>query len=648
MKNRLVCLPVYTGYAHPGGWVSELMVDHYARLSSSGVGMVVVANAAVSERGVVSVFNVRVDKDDYIEGLSRLARTIQKNGAIACLQLNHAGRFARTPNPLLPSALDSSNVSFNIASLKSFMDAFSIENRFSLTQRLFKYGKGWNKAMTTAEMEETIAAFGSAAARACEAGFDMIEIHGAGGYLLSQFLSSFAHKNRFGDALSLNERSAFPLAVVREVKQRVPDNFPVGFRLIMREWVPEGIEPSEAISFARMLEKEGLDYVSASAATYLSMFLPDVKKQMDIPGYLTEDVACLTARTGMRTIVSGRIRDPEMADQVIARKTAHLVGIGRALRADPDWVTKAITEKGKIRKCMNCNWCIKRVVLDRGFNCRRWSGFIQEKTELEFRLTRRGDRGLFVVASASDVGLIRNAISKFYGGDGEFETVVRPTLLILKSDQADHDFDDRVAELSVYTQGIANRLASPNIISREVPRPVELSYNREIRSQLEKNDYSIVFIPRDPSEGWRTKIAFRQRGNILVFIGTTPSWSNMMVPVDMSISTLLTLTFLKDHFLGKAGISIQFIHVRSGPQRAIDQRWLKIKRLVGLDKRFPLRTIDPDGDIADELMQLVQTENFDAIVIGRRGLSRIKRWLLGSVSAKLLRRIDKESLIIID
>jgi 2,4-dienoyl-CoA reductase (NADPH2) len=255
---------------------------------------------------------------------------------------------------------------------------------------------------------------------------------------------------------------------------------------------------------------------------------------------------------------------------------------------------------------------------------------------------------LFVAASERDLSLIRNTLSNFPAFDSQIEIAVHPTVLILKPDRADNNFDGQIAEFLLDAQKLANRSAVPRIISQEIARPVELSYNQEVERQLEKNNYDIVFIPHGTTEGWRTKIAFRQRGKILAFIGTNTSWSNIMVPVDMSISTLLTLTFLKEYFHGKTGINIQFIHVLSGEQKNIDQRWLKIKRLVGIDKRIPLRIIKPDGGIADDLIRLTQTEKFDAIFIGRRGLSGIKRWLLGSVSVNLLRRIRKESLIIID
>ena len=94
LKNRLIALPVYTGYAYPDGRVSPQLIGNYTKLAQSGAAMVVVANAAVAPDGATSTYSLRVDRDEYIPGLARLARAIKQNGAIACLQLNHAGRFA--------------------------------------------------------------------------------------------------------------------------------------------------------------------------------------------------------------------------------------------------------------------------------------------------------------------------------------------------------------------------------------------------------------------------------------------------------------------------------------------------------------------------------------------------------------------------
>jgi len=152
LENRLVALPVYTGYAHPDGRVSSLLIEHYTRLAGSGVAMVVVANAAIASDGVISEYNLRVDRDEFIPGLNRLARSIKQSGALACLQLNHGGRFAKTGQPLLPSPIDGSSLSFNITSLKNFMEFFPLEQRFGLTHYFLNLAGKWRRAMSAVDI----------------------------------------------------------------------------------------------------------------------------------------------------------------------------------------------------------------------------------------------------------------------------------------------------------------------------------------------------------------------------------------------------------------------------------------------------------------------------------------------------------------
>ncbi|MFK5953767.1 MAG: NADH:flavin oxidoreductase [Desulfobacterium sp.] len=416
MVNRLVALPVHTGFAHTDGRASPWMEALYTRLADSGVAMVIVANAAVSHDGAVSKFNLRVDRDELIPGLTRLARTIKQRGAIACLQLNHAGRFAKTKYPLLPSPIIRANLSFNMESLKDFMHFFPFEKRFNLTRAFIRQVATWRYAMTAEDRERVMDDFASAALRAYQAGFDMVELHGANGYLLCQYLSAFTNKlqSDSGFGGDFQGRAVFPLEVVKRVKKKLPINFPVGFRLILREWVPNGIDLPEALAFATLLEKERIAYLSASVGTYNSILSPEILKHMDRPTYLDSDVATLTAKVNIPTIISGRITTPSQADTFIREGTADLIGLGRSLRTDPRWVTKAKTSCGKIIKCTNCNWCLKRVILEKGFNCRLWPKLYQERTKFDHKMLTRNDKTLWIKKSKSSFVHVVTKHSNFF------------------------------------------------------------------------------------------------------------------------------------------------------------------------------------------------------------------------------------------
>ncbi len=446
LTNRLVALPVYTGYAYPDGRVSPQLIDHYTKLAQSGVAMVVVANAAISSDGITSTYNLRVDRDEYIPGLARLAKAIRQNGVIACLQLNHAGRFAKTEQPLLPSPVDSSNLAFNIEVLKDFMNFFPLEKRFKLTRQFLKQAHRWRQSMTAEDRERIIVNFGEAAARAHQAGFDMIELHGANGYLICEFLSPFTNKIQHGFGGSFQERTTFPLKVIKEIKRKVTPKFPIGFRLMLREWVPGGIKLPEAIAFAKLLENEGIAYLSATEGTVNSIFFGDVMKKISRPAYLRKDMEKLTGGIKVPTIISGRILGPSLANELIREKTADLIGLGRPLRVDFNWAKKAKKQNPKIISCTNCNWCLKRVVLDQGFSCRRWPKMIQQRTDLDHQLLTRNYKGLWVITDHNDLNLFKASLPVLLPDGHHYPIPISPTIFFL-NDVSQNKIPDRDREM---------------------------------------------------------------------------------------------------------------------------------------------------------------------------------------------------------
>jgi len=166
---------------------------------------------------------------------------------------------------------------------------------------------------------------------------------------------------------------------------------------MLREWVPRGIKLPEAIAFAKLLENEGIAYLSATEGTFNSIFFGDVMKKMSRPAYLRKDMEKLTGGINVPTIISGRILGPSLANELIREKTADLIGLGRPLRVDFNWVKKAKKQNQKIISCMNCNWCLKCVVLDKGFSCRRCPKMIQQRADLDHQLLTRNHKGLWVI-----------------------------------------------------------------------------------------------------------------------------------------------------------------------------------------------------------------------------------------------------------
>jgi len=188
LKNRITMAPLYMGLAYGDGTVSPFMLNHYREMAASGVAMVVVENAAVDASGLGSPFILRVDDDCYLDGLTELARTIHDEGALAFLQINHAGRWAYTKEKLAPSPVAAGHVP--------------------------------PREMNPQEIKALVQAYAEAAWRVKSAGFDGVEIHGGTGYLLVQFLSSRTNHRTDEYGGSLGNRMRFPLDVVDAVLGR--------------------------------------------------------------------------------------------------------------------------------------------------------------------------------------------------------------------------------------------------------------------------------------------------------------------------------------------------------------------------------------------------------------------------------------------
>jgi len=356
LKNRLTIAPIFLGYANPDGTVSQLMLDHYSEMASSGVAMIVVENIAVTQSGMGSTFMLMADDDRYVPGLSDLARNIKDRDAIAFAQINHAGRYAYTSERIAPTEI--------------------------------KTGEVIPRQMTKKDIERIIDAYASAAKRIMKAGFDGVEIHGGTGYLLVQFLSSLTNHRTDEYGGPLENRMRFPLRVVDAVMDAVGKDFPVAYRFLADEWFPDGLHPDETTVYARELEKRGIAYLSVTAGTYDSFFLPEYKEKERKEGYMSHFAKAIKeAFPTTAVIAAGRIQSPECAAKVIEENVADLVGLARVMFADPLWPKKAKGEiKAPIVRCEpTCSLCMNRVMKGKPAFCSQWS-----KERREFFLKRVG------------------------------------------------------------------------------------------------------------------------------------------------------------------------------------------------------------------------------------------------------------------
>ncbi len=357
LKNRITMAPMYLGYANTDGTVSPLILDHYREMAASGAGLIVVENAAVDASGLGSPFTLRVDHDRYISGLSDLAGAIHSEGALAFLQINHAGRYAYMPDRLAPSPIQT--------------------------------GEVIPREMSEDDIERVIEMFSAGAGRVKAAGFDGVEIHGGTGYLIVQFLSSRTNHRSDNYGGAIENRMRFPLRVADAVFSAVGGDYPVGYRFLADEGLPDGLHPEDTAQLAKELERREIAYLSVMAGTYDAFFLPEYLEKEKQEAYMV-DFAETIKKTVPHTpvITAGRLQNPATANKILEQGTADLIGLARVLFADPLWPRKARkTIDAPIVRCEPaCSLCMLRATGGKPAFCSQW-----DKERRESFLNRLGE-----------------------------------------------------------------------------------------------------------------------------------------------------------------------------------------------------------------------------------------------------------------
>ncbi len=342
LTNRVVMPPMGTNLGNPDGTVSEANLAYIQRRARGGAGLIITEISSVHLSGSAIANELGSYDDRFIPGLKKIADAVHAAGAKVALQLHHAGREslyllqqgkAIAPSPL-PSLI------------------------FRLPPR----------EITREEIQEIIAAFGAAARRGIEAGFDAVEVHGAHGYLLTQFLSSLCNKREDEYGGTLVNRSRFIIEVLQEVRKAVGPDFPVSLRLSVEECIKDGYTFEDIRPILPNLVKAGADMLHASLGTHGSPGGITSAPPEYPAGFNVWRAKKLKEAVGLPVIAVGRFSDPSLADDVIAREEADLVAFGRQFLADPDFLIKAREgHPENIRRCIACNQgCIERLILGEG------------------------------------------------------------------------------------------------------------------------------------------------------------------------------------------------------------------------------------------------------------------------------------------
>jgi 2,4-dienoyl-CoA reductase-like NADH-dependent reductase (Old Yellow Enzyme family) len=325
-RNRIFVSPMCQ-YCCVDGVPNDWHLVHLGSRAVGGAGLVMVEATAVSPEGRISPADAGLWNDAQADAFQRISSVIAPQGSIAGIQLAHAGRKASTAPP--------------------WKGARPIEIGAGGWQPVapspipFAAGYPVPRALSPAEMDELVARFAEAAARASRAGFQVVEVHMAHGYLLHEFLSPLSNHRRDDFGGSLEARIRFPLRVAAAVRDAWPDSLPVFVRISATDWVDNGWDLGQSIAFARRLRAIGVDLIDCSSGG----MVPHAEIPAG-PGFQVPFSAAIRREARIATGAVGWITHAQQAEQTLVCEDADAVFLGRALLRDPYWPLHAAGELG--------------------------------------------------------------------------------------------------------------------------------------------------------------------------------------------------------------------------------------------------------------------------------------------------------------
>jgi len=361
LKNRIAMAPMWTAFISEAGAMTQRYIDYCVERAKYGVGMILVEPATVYG-GAWGGGALTLDDDKFILGLNELVESIKLygDGVRVGIEFGSMGQAETRPG--------------------------------ELAERL-----------TVQEIDEIVEAYGDAAVRAKIAGIEAIIITATGGYIQNQFMSPIYNKRTDEYGGSLENRLRLPLRMIRNIKEKVGEDFPVIFDINCGEFVEGGITIDDAIEWVPIFEEAGVDAFRNSRSCHETYYT------LVASGYFPRGVFAhfgerlKKAVKKAKVIVDGRINSPEVAEEILQADKADVIVVGRALLADPEWSRKAAEGRLEdIRKCVTCNVCLERVFYPAPSKC---SVNAQMGHEREYKLTPAGRVKKVVVVGGGPAGM---------------------------------------------------------------------------------------------------------------------------------------------------------------------------------------------------------------------------------------------------
>ena len=331
LRNRIVLSPMLT-YSATNGYTNDTHLAHLAKFAVGGAGLVFVESTKIDPRGCSTPRDLGLWKDEFIPGMRRIADLVKSYGAACAIQLGHSGRKARRSVPWEGRV-----------PLASFPGVDRGEHWELIAPSAVAHSEHYQppREMTHADIAELVEAWSQGARRAEEAGFDVLEIHGAHGYLIHQFLSATANKRTDQYGGSLENRMRFVVEVVRGVRRYWPERKPLFLRVSAVDEADWRIEDSVAL--ARTLQEHGVDVIDCSAGGMSDTAPPNNPIAY---GYQVKYANAIREGSGVMTMAVGMIVHGDQAEAILQSGEADLVALGREYLVNPNWPLDAALKLG--------------------------------------------------------------------------------------------------------------------------------------------------------------------------------------------------------------------------------------------------------------------------------------------------------------
>jgi len=328
LGNRIAVSPMCQ-YSCVDGFPTDWHFVHLGSRAVGGAGLVLTEAAAVVPEGRISPQDLGIWSDEHIEPFVRITRFVHEQGSVAGVQLAHAGRKASTYRPLekKPGTIPTAEGGWQPVA----PSPVAFDQTYAIPEALSEDG-----------IRAVVRRFAEAAERAQQAGFRVVEIHAAHGYLLHQFLSPFSNKRTDQYGGSLENRTRLVREVAAAVREKWPERFPLLVRISATDWAEGGWDIEQSLELVRQLRPLGVDLIDCSSGGSV----PNARMPIG-PGYQTPFAERLRRETGVATGAVGMITSPAQADHIIRTGQADLVLLARELLRDPYWPLRAARELGQ-------------------------------------------------------------------------------------------------------------------------------------------------------------------------------------------------------------------------------------------------------------------------------------------------------------